>query len=174
VASQVIESIQGDILKSNCSCLINTVNCVGVMGKGLALQFKREYPAMFAAYQKECDLGLVQPGRLSSFPIGNGKHIILFPTKKHWRHLSRIEWIKDGLSVLPSTVLSLGCHSVAIPPLGCGNGGLNWDDVVPLIFQAFEKYPNIKVHLHEPKEVFDLMEREYDSWLNKRFCEFGY
>jgi O-acetyl-ADP-ribose deacetylase (regulator of RNase III) len=170
----MLESVQGDILKSDCAVIINTVNCVGVMGKGLALQFKRQFPAMFAAYQRDCNLGLIQPGRLSSFPIGTGKHIINFPTKKHWRHPSRIEWIKDGLSILPSTVLSLGCHSVAIPPLGCGNEGLNWDDVVPLIFRAFEQYPNIKVHLYEPKEVFDLMEREYESWLDKRFCEFGY
>ena len=134
----IIES-QGDLLRADADALVNTVNCVGVMGKGIALQFKRQYPDMFDAYKRACERGEVQVGRMWVWETGLldvPRYIINFPTKKHWKGGSQLPWIKAGLADLRRVIADLGIRSVALPPLGAGNGGLNWADVEPLIREA--------------------------------------
>lgn len=149
----MIEFKQGNLLEENAEALVNTVNCVGVMGKGIALQFKQAYPENFRQYEKACKAGEVQPGRMFTVATGNlfnPRYIINFPTKRHWKNNSKIEDIKSGLVALVQEVPSLGITSIAIPPLGCGNGGLNWADVKPLIVSAFAQLPEVRVIIFAP------------------------
>jgi O-acetyl-ADP-ribose deacetylase (regulator of RNase III) len=150
----VIKLTQGDLLKQgDVDAIVNTVNCVGVMGKGIALQFKNKWPANFTAYAAACKAGQVRPGRMFVFDSGGlvkPNFIINFPTKDHWRGSSKIEFIRDGLVDLVAQVKRLGIRSIAVPPLGCGNGGLDWADVRPLIEAAFEALPDMEVRLFEP------------------------
>lgn len=145
---------QGDLLKQDdVDAIVNTVNCVGVMGKGIALQFKNKWPANNAAYEAACKAKQVRPGIMFVFDSGGlvkPNYIINFPTKDHWRGKSRIEFIRDGLVDLVEQVKRLCIHSIAIPPLGCGNGGLKWDEVRPLIEQAFAGLSDVEVRLFEP------------------------
>ena len=150
----MIKLTQGDLLKQDdVDAIVNTVNCVGVMGKGIALQFKNKWPANFTAYAAACKAGQVRPGRMLVFDSGalvKPNFIINFPTKGHWRGSSKIEFIRDGLVDLVAQVKRLGIRSIAVPPLGCGNGGLNWADVRPLIEAAFEALPGVEMRLFEP------------------------
>lgn len=149
----MIEFKQGDLLKADTEALVNTVNTVGVMGKGIALQFKQAFPENFRAYKKACDAKQVQPGQMFTFATGNlfnPRYIINFPTKRHWRDKSRLEDIKTGLRALVVEVQQLGIQSIAIPPLGCGNGGLDWSDVKPMITAAFASLPDVRVFIFEP------------------------
>ncbi len=149
----MIEFKQGNLLEENTEALVNTVNCVGVMGKGIALQFKQAYPENFRQYEKACKAGEVQPGRMFIFAtdrLFNPKYIINFPTKRHWKGKSKIEDIQHGLVALVQQVQQLGITSIAIPPLGCGNGGLNWADVKPLIESAFAQLSDVRVIIFEP------------------------
>lgn len=150
----MIKLTQGDLLKQgDVDAIVNTVNCVGVMGKGIALQFKNKWPANFAAYAAACKAGQVRPGRMFVFDSGGlvkPNFIINFPTKDHWRGSSKIGFIRDGLVDLVAQVKRLGIRSIAVPPLGCGNGGLDWADVRPLIEAAFETLPDVEVRLFEP------------------------
>lgn len=150
----MIKLTQGDLLKQDdVDAIVNTVNCVGVMGKGIALQFKNKWPANFTAYAAACKAGQVRPGRMFVFDSGGlvkPNFIINFPTKDHWRGSSKIEFIRDGLVDLVAQVKRLGIRSIAVPPLGCGNGGLDWADVRPLIEGAFETLPDVEVRLFEP------------------------
>ena len=148
----MIELTQGDILRADADAIVNTVNCVGFMGRGIAAQFKRAYPANFRAYEAACKRGEVQPGRMLVFPISEmpARWIINFPTKRHWRANSRIEDIKSGLVALIEQVRQRNIRSIAVPPLGCGLGGLDWADVKPLIVQAFAEVPDVRVLLYEP------------------------
>ena len=150
----MIKLTQGDLLKKDdVDAIVNTVNCVGVMGKGIALQFKNKWPANFTAYAAACKAGQVRPGRMLVFDSGGlvkPNFIINFPTKDHWRGASKIEFIRDGLVDLVAQVKRLGIRSIAVPPLGCGNGGLDWADVRPLIEAAFETFPDVEVRLFEP------------------------
>lgn len=150
----MIKLTQGDLLKQgDVDAIVNTVNCVGVMGKGIALQFKNKWPANFIAYAAACKAGQVRPGRMFVFDSGGlvkPNFIINFPTKDHWRGSSKIEFIRDGLVDLVAQVKRLGIRSIAVPPLGCGNGGLDWADVRPLIEAAFEALPDVEVRLFEP------------------------
>ena len=132
---------QGDILGSNAQTLINTVNCQGVMGKGIALAFKKRYPEMFAEYKKRCRKGDVQVGKPYLYKIDARRWIVNFPTKDHWQNKSRIEYIRDGLRYLAEKITEWGITSLAVPPLGCGNGGLNWNEVYPLIEQYLRPLP---------------------------------
>ncbi len=130
----VIKLTQGDLLKQDdLDAIVNTVNCVGVMGKGIVLQFKNKWPANFTAYTAACKAGQVRPGRMLVFDSGGlakPNFIINFPTKDHWRGSSRIEFIREGLVDLVAQAQCLGIRSIAVPPpLGCGNGGLDWADV---------------------------------------------
>lgn len=144
---------RGNLLDEKTEALVNTVNCVGVMGKGVALQFKRAFPDNFKQYQKACKNNEVEPGRMFIVATGsllNPRYIINFPTKRHWRQPSHLDDIKTGLAALVEDVQRLGIRSIAIPPLGCGNGGLDWADVKPLIVDAFKPLPNIEVIVFEP------------------------
>lgn len=144
----------GNLLKAEAEALVNTVNCVGVMGKGVALQFRQAFPENFRRYQSACRAGEVQPGKMFVVPtmnLGSPKYIINFPTKRHWKGKSRIQDIRSGLEALVSEVRRLGIRSIAIPPLGCGNGGLDWADVRPLIETAFAELPDVQVILFAPE-----------------------
>jgi O-acetyl-ADP-ribose deacetylase (regulator of RNase III) len=125
----------GNLLLDDAQALVNTVNTVGVMGKGLALQFKRAFPANFKAYAQACAEGRVRPGSVLVTRLDNDRWILNFPTKRHWRQPSRLEDIRSGLDDLARRILELDLKSVALPPLGCGNGGLDWSMVRPLIFE---------------------------------------
>ncbi|MHB1233597.1 MAG: type II toxin-antitoxin system antitoxin DNA ADP-ribosyl glycohydrolase DarG [Burkholderiales bacterium] len=149
-----IKITQGDLLKQDdVDAIVNTVNCVGVMGKGIALQFKNKWPANFSAYEAACKAKRVRPGSMFIFDSGGlvkPNYIVNFPTKDHWRGKSRIEFIRDGLADLTDQIKLLGIKSIAIPPLGCGNGGLDWAEVRPLIENAFANLPDVEVRLFEP------------------------
>lgn len=149
----MIESAQGNLLTANAEALVNTVNCMGYMGKGIALQFKQAFPANFTEYQAACKAGRLAPGQMLIHDNGalvNPRYIINFPTKRHWKGKSRIEDIVSGLSALVTDVRRLGIRSIAIPPLGCGLGGLDWREVRPLIETAFAPLTDVRVLLYEP------------------------
>ncbi|MGC1308166.1 MAG: macro domain-containing protein [Phormidesmis sp.] len=144
---------RGNLLEEITEALVNTVNCVGVMGRGVALQFKRAFPENFKQYHKACKNGEVQLESMftvATDSLLNPRYIINFPTKKHWRQKSSLEDIQTGLLALVQEVQTLSIRSIAIPPLGCGNGGLAWSAVKPLIIQAFETLPEVEVVLFEP------------------------
>ena len=145
---------RGNLLEADAEALVNTVNCVGVMGKGVALQFKQAFPQNFTAYEQACRRKELQPGRMLVVPtmgMGNPKYIINFPTKAHWKGKSRLEYIDAGLEALVEEIQRLGIQSVAVPPLGCGNGGLDWKDVKPRIQAAFEQIPHVRAFVYEPE-----------------------
>ena len=149
----MIEIARGDIVKADAEALVNTVNCVGFMGRGIALQFKRVFPANFEAYERACRRDEVVPGRMLVHETGyltGPRFIINFPTKRHWRAGSRIDDIQSGLDALTAEVRRLGIRSIAVPPLGCGLGGLDWQQVKPLIQRAFAPLPDVHVLLFEP------------------------
>jgi O-acetyl-ADP-ribose deacetylase (regulator of RNase III) len=149
----MIEQGHGDILRTDAEAIVNTVNCVGIMGRGIALQFKNAYPANFEAYAEACAVGAVEPGRMFVFETGyltNPKFIVNFPTKRHWKGKSRIEDIESGLKDLRSVILKHHIHSIAIPPLGAGLGGLQWSDVRPRIITALEDLSDVRVRLFDP------------------------
>lgn len=149
----MIEFKRGDILSEGAEALVNTVNCVGVMGRGVALQFKNVYPANFKAYAAACDRGEVVPGRMHVFETGNAmlpRYIINFPTKRHWRGKSRMEDIEAGLEALAAEVRARGIKSIALPPLGAGLGGLDWADVRPRIERALGGLDDVRVVVFEP------------------------
>src|SRR5712671_638386 len=144
------ELTRGNILKAEAEALVNTVNCGGFMGKGIALQFKKAYPENFDAYHKACAAGEVQPGRMFIFDLRsmlNPKYIVNFPTKRDWRSNSRYEDIESGLKALVEQVRRRGIRSIAVPPLGCGLGGLDWRTVRPMIEGAFMSLPEVHVLL---------------------------
>ena len=152
--SMAVTITQGDLLRQDdVDAIVNTVNCVGIMGKGIALQFKNKWPRNFRAYEAACKAKAVHPGRMFVFDSGGlvkPNYIINFPTKDHWRGKSQIKFVRDGLADLVAQIKRLGIRSVAIPPLGCGNGGLDWNEVRPLIVDAFASLPNVDVRLFEP------------------------
>ncbi|GII29152.1 macro domain-containing protein [Planotetraspora mira] len=132
----MITETTGDLLRDDAQALVNTVNTVGVMGRGIARQFKREFPDVFTAYAEACADGRVQPGHILPVRLGDGDRWVLnFPTKRHWRQRSRLDDVEAGLDDLARILVRLDIRSVAVPPLGCGNGGLDWSQVRPLIFE---------------------------------------
>jgi O-acetyl-ADP-ribose deacetylase (regulator of RNase III) len=151
----VIEFKQGDILEANVEALVNTVNCVGVMGRGIALQFKEAFPDNFKAYAAACKRDELQPGKMFVFErhqLRNPKFIINFPTKRHWRGQSRIGDIEAGLQSLVCEIRERGIKSIAIPPLGSGLGGLDWGEVRPRIEKALAPLHDVSVAVFEPLE----------------------
>jgi len=147
---------KGDLLSAEADALVNTVNCVGVMGKGIALQFKKKWPSAFKDYKKVCDKKQLRPGMMHVHDLGQlaGKpyYIIHFPTKDHWRGKSKVSYLEDGLKELVKTITVLGINSIAIPPLGCGNGGLEWTLVESLIRDAFKPIESsVDVLLYAPE-----------------------
>jgi|SRR5699024_2164545 len=148
----MIEYKKGNLLEDSSEALVNTVNTVGVMGKGVALQFKQAYPEVFREYKRACDKGEVQTGKMhvvTTNALVGPKYVINFPTKEHWKEKSKISYITEGLKSLKSTIEELNIHSIALPPLGCGNGGLKWSEVKPLIEETF-KESSFKVYIYEP------------------------
>jgi O-acetyl-ADP-ribose deacetylase (regulator of RNase III) len=149
----VIRIVRGNLLEAPVEALVNTVNCVGYMGKGIALQFKQAFPANFHAYEAACRASTVIPGQMLVHDYGmliQPRYIINFPTKRHWRGKSSMDDIDAGLAALVEEVRERGIRSIAIPPLGCGLGGLDWDEVRPRIEAAFTALPDVEVHLYAP------------------------
>ncbi|MEU9504818.1 macro domain-containing protein [Micromonospora sp. NPDC048170] len=145
----------GDLLDADVEALVNPVNTVGVMGKGLALAFKQAHPANFTAYRAACAAGTVHLGRMFVYDSGApGRHryVINFPTKGHWRSQSRRADIESGLLDLVRVLRDNHIASVAVPALGCGNGGLDWAEVRPLIEATLADLPGVRVSLHPPEE----------------------
>ncbi|MFG2009873.1 macro domain-containing protein [Micromonospora sp. NPDC048868] len=143
----------GDLLDADVEALVNPVNTVGVMGKGLALAFKRAHPANFTAYRAACAAGTVRLGRMFVYDSGTpGRHryVVNFPTKGHWRSPSRLTDIESGLPDLVRVLRDNRIASVAVPALGCGNGGLDWADVRPLIEAALAELTGVQTFLYEP------------------------
>jgi len=149
----MIELRRGDILQADAEALVNTVNCVGVMGRGIAFQFRKTFPENFAAYKSACDANEMRPGKMFVYALkrlDNPRFIINFPTKRHWKGNSRIEDIKSGLAALIEEMGQRNIRSIAVPPLGCGLGGLDWKQVKSLIEDAFAGLPDVHVLLFEP------------------------
>ena len=154
----MIEYKTGDIFAEQAEALVNTVNCVGVMGRGVALQFKRAFPENFKAYADKCKRNEMQPGHVFVFETGEiipPRYIINFPTKRHWRGKSRIEDIESGLVSLAKEIRSHGIRSIAIPPLGSGLGGLSWPEVRVRLEAALEEFEDVKVVIFEPDGPVD-------------------
>jgi O-acetyl-ADP-ribose deacetylase (regulator of RNase III) len=154
----MIKFTTGDILASDVEALVNTVNCVGIMGRGIALQFKNAFPENFKSYAAACAREVVQPGRMYVFETGtmtNPKYIINFPTKRHWRGKSRMDDIETGLKALVSEIETRHIRSVALPPLGSGLGGLHWPDVRARIQAALSKLKDVEVLVYEPNGAPD-------------------
>ncbi len=146
----------GDILSEDAEALVNTVNCVGIMGRGIALQFKNRFPENFKAYEAACKRQEVEPGKMFVFATGQltfPRYIINFPTKRHWRGKSRLEDIEAGLRALANEIRDLNITSIAIPPLGCGLGGLDWATVRPRIEATLRPFANLKATIFEPSDA---------------------
>jgi len=144
---------QGDLLQETVDALVNTVNCVGIMGKGIALQFKMAFPKNFEAYEKACNKEEIKIGKVfvtESQELFQPKYIINFPTKMHWKEKSKLEYIEKGMDDLIDKIKELKIKSIALPPLGCGNGGLNWQNVKRIMLQKLEKLTDVKVILFAP------------------------
>lgn len=142
----MFKALIGNLFDSHATTLVNTVNCVGVMGKGVALEFKRRFPTMYVDYAKRCERRAVKLGEPYIFRDPSGIKIINFPTKGHWRSSSRLSDIEQGLDHLADHISEWSVESLALPPLGCGNGGLAWSEVGPLIYSKLHKYScNIEV-----------------------------
>ena len=153
----MIDYKKGDIFSEDVDALVNSVNCVGVMGRGIALQFKKKFPANFRAYKKACERGEVKPGKMFVFDAdglsASPRFIINFPTKRHWRSKSRIEDIETGLESLAAVIRARGIGSIAIPALGSDLGKLSWDDVRPRMEAALSGLTDVNVVVFEPGSV---------------------
>jgi O-acetyl-ADP-ribose deacetylase (regulator of RNase III) len=149
----MITFTQGNLLEAGAEALVNTVNTVGVMGKGIALMFKEAFPENFKAYETACKRGEVEVGRMfvvERQQLVGPRWIINFPTKKHWRNPSKMEWVEEGLADLKRIILEKRIRSIAIPPLGSGNGGLDWQDVRPQIESTLGDLSDVAVTVYEP------------------------
>lgn len=151
----MIELRSGDLFAADAEALVNPVNCVGVMGRGLALAFRERFPENFAAYAAACRRDAVVPGAMFVFDTGRERPrlIVNFPTKRHWRDASRMEDLVRGLDSLAELVRTRELRSIALPALGCGLGGLDWSEVRPRIGAAFAPLDGVRVLLFEPGEA---------------------
>ncbi|MBN9547239.1 MAG: macro domain-containing protein [Alphaproteobacteria bacterium] len=145
----MFKALIGDLFASKAQTLVNTVNCVGIMGKGVAEQFKIRFPRMFEDYKARCDIHAVKLGEPYLYRDLSGTSIVNFPTKDHWKSSSRLKDIEAGLDFLVAHIQEWRISSIAIPPLGCGNGGLEWSEVGPLIYQKLSQLP-IEVEVYAP------------------------
>ena len=153
----MIRMTSGNLLDAAVQAVVNTVNTVGVMGKGIALMFKERFPANFEAYEQACNAGEVEVGRMfvtESEQLGGPRWVINFPTKQHWRNPSKLEWVRAGLDDLRRVIQERDIRSIALPPLGAGNGGLTWGDVKPLILDALGDLDGVDVVLYEPTATY--------------------
>ena len=165
----MIRYIEGDIFKSPAQVIVNTVNTVGVMGKGIALEFKKRYPDMFQAYRDICDKRKLKTGSLMLY-YEPDHWVLLFPTKENWRNPSRMEYIEAGLAKFSRTYAEKGITSVAFPKLGCGNGELNWSEVQPVMEKYLKDLP-IDVYIYfgtgpDPIPEHKIQEKTID-WLRQ-------
>ena len=152
----MIEFTQGDLLKAPVEALVSAVNTEGVMGKGIALQFKKAFPANYDAYRDACHRGEVKPGKMFVYrhqSLIGPKYILNFPTKRHWREPAMLDDIASGLTDLVCQIELLRIQSIAVPQLGCGNGGLAWKAVLPLIEEAVSGLTQTRVLIFEPAEI---------------------
>ena len=139
----------GDLFETDKDVLVNTINCVGVMGKGIALAFKKKYPKMFQDYKEACERKEIKPGTLYPY-YENDKVVILnFPTKNHWRAKTKLEYVTSGLDWFVDNYENLKIKSIAFPALGCGNGGLSWDVVAPIMYDKLKDLP-IDIDIYAP------------------------
>jgi O-acetyl-ADP-ribose deacetylase (regulator of RNase III)/uncharacterized protein YwgA len=145
----MFKALIGDLFESQAQTLVNTINCVGVMGKGVAEQFKKRFPAMFEDYKSRTDRKAVRLGEPYLYRDSSAAQIVNFPTKDHWRSPSRLADIERGLDYLAAHIAEWGITSIALPPLGCGNGGLEWSEVGPLIYHKLRELP-IDVEVFAP------------------------
>lgn len=163
----MIQYIKGNLFTSNAKVIVNTVNTVGVMGKGIAADFKKYYPEMFNEYKKKCNSGELDIGKLFLYKTPN-KWILNFPTKKHWRGKSTLEFIEQGLKKLVNDAIKLQITDIAMPKLGCGNGGLEWEtEVKPLVEKYLKKAP-INVSIYDfDKDIIPeyLKPKDIEEWL---------
>ena len=152
----MIELTRGNLLDAPAEALVNAVNTVGVMGKGIALQFREKFPGMFRAYEAACRAGDLRVGTMHTFDCGpstdGARWIVNFPTKRHWREPSRLSDVESGLLDLVATVRRLDIHTIAIPPLVCGLGGLDWNEVRPRVESAFRDLEGVRALLFCPHE----------------------
>lgn len=149
----MIKFSKGNLFEADVEALVNTVNTVGVMGKGIALQFSRAFPEIMKPYKDACKSGKLTVGNVFTVRVSmleGPKYVINFPTKKHWKGGSKIEFIQSGLQSLKGEIERLGIKSVAIPPLGCGLGGLRWDDVKREMESIFSELTDVEVLVYEP------------------------
>ena len=156
--------ITGNMLEADTEALVNTVNTVGVMGKGIALQFKERFPMNFKIYADACKKGEMQVGKMfvvKENTINGEKLIINFPTKKEWFKKSQYSYIEDGLKDLAKIIEEYNIKSIAIPPLGCGNGGLKWEKVKPMMDKYLGQFFNVVIQIYEPNDaVKEILQKE--------------
>lgn len=153
----MMKFVQGNLLEAPVDALVNTVNTVGVMGKGIALMFKEAFPGNFRAYEAACKNKELHVGTMfvTENPALSGPHwIINFPTKKHWRQPSQLQWIVEGLQDLRRVIDEKNIRSIALPPLGAGNGGLNWGEVRPVIEKSLSDLKDVEVLIYEPTDKY--------------------
>ena len=163
----MIQYIQGNLFTSNAKVLVNTVNTVGVMGKGIAADFKKIYPKMFEEYKALCENGKLNIGELFLYKTSN-KWVLNFPTKKHWKSPSTVEYIEKGLQKLIEQATKLQLTDIAMPKLGCGNGGLDWEKQVKPIVEKYLKKSPINVSIYDfDKDIIPehLKPKEIEEWL---------
>lgn len=160
----MITFVTGNLLEAQVEALVNTVNTVGVMGKGIALMFKESYPDNTKAYEAACKAGSIHVGQMMTTrreDLVGPKWIINFPTKRHWRQPSKLEWIVEGLVDLKHVITDLGIQSIALPPLGSGNGGLDWLSVRERIVEALSELDDVNILVFEPTGKYqNVMKRE--------------
>jgi O-acetyl-ADP-ribose deacetylase (regulator of RNase III) len=146
-----IMDVCDNIFNSRTKTLVNTVNCVGIMGKGIALEFKKHFPVMYDDYRVRCNNKEIEPGHPYLWKNNaGGKSVLNFPTKLHWRGNSRIEWIESGLKIFCENYKNWGVESIAFPALGCSNGGLDWESVEPIMIRHLEKIRDINIEIYPP------------------------
>ncbi len=165
----MLEYIEGDIFNSPAQVIVNTVNTVGVMGKGLALSFKNRYPEMFESYKKVCEKNSLKTGKLMLYYYPD-HWILLFPTKEHWRYPSKLEYIESGLIKFVQTYADKNISSIAFPKLGCGNGELSWNDVRPIMEKYLKPLPiDIFIYIGEGTDPTPehKTQKETIDWLRK-------
>ena len=159
----MITFAQGNLLEADVEAAVNTVNTVGVMGRGIALMFKERFPQNFEAYAQACESKEMHIGKMfvsENREFFGPKWVVNFPTKTHWRVNTQLEWIEEGLQDLVRVIKEKNIRSIAIPPLGCGNGGLDWSDVRPLVVAALEKVEDLDAVVYEPTAKYqNIMKR---------------
>lgn len=147
----------GNLLEADVEALVNTVNTVGVMGKGVALMFKERFSKNMEEYAEACKLGDIQTGKMfitHTDELSGATWIVNFPTKQHWRNKSKMEWIESGLQDLRKFIIEKNIKSIAIPPLGAGNGGLKWHEVKPRIVEALNDLEDVDIFVYEPTKQY--------------------